>query len=274
MIWSYALTWLLALVGAAYADISSEQGARAVVTVTYIANEGVLLSDGTHNVIIDGLFEHYGEPFPMPPDSTQVALQSARGPFANVNLLLVTHQHGDHFHPRPLLQHLRANPGAALLTSRQVVDSLRSLRNGNELNSQIHPRAIAAGSIHSTTMNGVAVHLIGVPHVGLEITRDVEHVVYLVELGGKRFLHTGDADFSDASWRSLALDTARIDVAFIPQWVLRDAEGRQVVKERIAPTHIVAFHVSVGEEATTQRSIVNAIPGATVMLQSLQQWRW
>src|SRR5687768_3392502 len=71
------------------------------VTITFLANEGVMLSAGGKKVLIDGLFLKYQSGFALPADSTQRALQSARPPFDNVDLILATHRHGDHFHPAP-----------------------------------------------------------------------------------------------------------------------------------------------------------------------------
>jgi hypothetical protein len=96
------------------------------VSITFLANEGVLLSGGGRKVLIDALFLRYGAEYALPPDSTQRALQAARSPFELVDLILVTHRHGDHFHPEPVAAHLQANPRAHLVTSQQVIDSLRS----------------------------------------------------------------------------------------------------------------------------------------------------
>jgi L-ascorbate metabolism protein UlaG (beta-lactamase superfamily) len=66
------------------------------VTVTFIANEGVMLSGGGRKVLIDALFERYSTGFALADDSTRAALAAARAPFDSVDLLLFTHRHGDH----------------------------------------------------------------------------------------------------------------------------------------------------------------------------------
>ena len=102
------------------------------VSITFLANEGVMLSSGGKKVLIDGLFLRYGPDFAVPADSTQAALRTARAPFDAVDLILVTHRHGDHFHPETVAAHLRANPRATLLTSKQVIDSLRGRVPAND----------------------------------------------------------------------------------------------------------------------------------------------
>src|SRR6187397_2695640 len=93
------------------------------VTVTFVANEGVLLTSKSGKVLIDALFRSY-EDFVFPADSLREAMEAGRAPFDSVRLALATHWHGDHFEPRPVTAFLRANPGATFLASQQVLDSL------------------------------------------------------------------------------------------------------------------------------------------------------
>ena len=96
----------------------------APLNVTFIANEGVLLTHGRHAVLIDALFREFGPGFQHPSDSTREAMETARGPFGDVKAVLVTHHHGDHFHRASVAAHLASNPGAVLVSSQQVLDSL------------------------------------------------------------------------------------------------------------------------------------------------------
>ena len=58
------------------------------VAITFLANEGVMLSSGTSKVLIDGLFLKYETGFAVPADSTLAALERARPPFDAVDLVL------------------------------------------------------------------------------------------------------------------------------------------------------------------------------------------
>ena len=46
---------------------------QSALTVTYLANEGVLLSSGARKVLIDALFVKYETGYPVPAESTQAA---------------------------------------------------------------------------------------------------------------------------------------------------------------------------------------------------------
>jgi L-ascorbate metabolism protein UlaG (beta-lactamase superfamily) len=246
----------------------------AGVSITFLANEGVMLSSGTQKVLIDALFQKYETGYAVPADSTQAALAGARAPFDNVSLILVTHRHGDHFHPAPVIAHLRANSRATLLTSSQVIDSLRSrIPPDAGLERRILARTVGPGARRREAIEGIAVQLLGLPHGGRR-HRGVEHLGYIVELGGRRVLHVGDTDASEAVFAPFRLDTSRIDVALLPAWMVTSREGRRVIERWIRPRQVVAIHVGDDDQHEVARAVESAIPGALTFVRSLDTRRW
>src|SRR5687768_10768764 len=200
------------LLGVALLLTSSVQ--QPGVIVTFIANEGVMLSSGTQKVLIDALFDPY-DGYPLPHDSTQRSLREARPPFNNVDVVLVTHWHGDHFGAAAVARHLRANPRATLVTSAQVIDSLRRYAPARALAAErTVSRAVPSGERRREIVNGVAIEVLGVTHGHRH--SGVEHRGYIIEMGGRRVLHLGDTEFTETEFSRLRLDTARIDVALLP----------------------------------------------------------
>ena len=249
---------------------------RDSVTITFLANEGVLLSTAGHGVLIDALFHKYQTGYAVPAESTQSALARARPPFDRIDLVLVTHRHGDHFHPVPVVAHLAANPRARLVTSAQVVDSLRGRVTGpaSDVTPRLVPRTMAPGLWHREVVNGIAVELLGLPHGGSR-HRGVEHLAYVVELAGRRVLHLGDGDITEAALSRFRLDTARIDVALVPYWAVTSREGREVIERWIRPGQVVAFHVGEGSDMTrVSREVRSSLPGAITFTRSLETRRW
>jgi L-ascorbate metabolism protein UlaG (beta-lactamase superfamily) len=191
-----------------------------------------------------------------------------------VDVVLVTHRHGDHFHPAPMAAHLRANPRATLVTSQQVIDSLRAQLSPEELrSSRIVSRTTAPGMRRRESVAGITAELVGLPHAGTR-HRVVEHLGYLVEIGGRRVLHVGDTEVSEANFASFRLDTARIDVALIPNWVVTTDEGRRVIERWIRPKQVVAFHVGTDDADRAARNVRSAMPNAVTFTRSLEARRW
>ena len=252
------------------AELGQAQGG---LSVTFLANEGVLLSSGGTQVLIDALFVKYGDGYAVPADSTQAALERARPPFDSVDLVLVTHRHGDHFHPVPAAAHLAANRGATLLTSQQVIDSMRHVPGIPRLAPRMVARTMAPGTRRRVIVNGLPVELLGLPHGGWR-QRHVEHLGYVLELGGRRLLHVGDAELSEATLAPLGLDTSRIDVALLPAWAVTDRGSRQAIERWIRPRQVVAFHLSDGASGREVREVQDAWRGADVFVRSLEVRSW
>jgi L-ascorbate metabolism protein UlaG (beta-lactamase superfamily) len=247
---------------------------RDGVQITFLANEGVMLAADGKKVLIDGLFLKYETGYAVPADSTQTALAAARAPFDSVDLVLVTHRHGDHFHPAPVAAHLLANPRATLVTSSQVIDSLRGrLPRGAGLSSRIHPRTTAPGARRHEVVNGIAVELLGLPHASRR-HRAVEHLAYIVELGGRRVLHVGDAEISEATLAPFRLDNARIDVALVPTWIITNPDTRRAVERWIRPKQVVGIHVGESDPQREAGEVRAAMPAAVTLTRSLETHRW
>lgn len=246
------------------------------LTMTFLANEGVMLAGGGKKVLIDALFLKYKTGFATPADSTQAALVAARAPFDNVDLILATHYHGDHFHPQPVGAHLAANPRVTFAASQQVIDSLRGrVPAGSSLDSRIRARTTAPGSRRREVINGVPVEFLGISHGSGPSNRlAIQHLAYIVEIGGKRVLHIGDAILSDDNVRAFRLDTARIDVALVPTWVVTGKASRAAIERWVKPKQVVAFHVGEGEGERASRQVRAAMPSATTLTSERQTVRW
>ncbi|MGH7636796.1 MAG: MBL fold metallo-hydrolase [Gemmatimonadaceae bacterium] len=217
--------------------------AQPTLRITYLANAGVMLSDGKDRVLIDALFRKY-KAHPVPDEQTQLQLALAQPPFDSISVILVTHYHGDHFAPEPIVSHRRfARYGPGMMSSQQVIDSLRAGMNLTGNNRFFgSARGPAPGTIEYTGVNGVTIYVMRLPHAG-EQHHDVEQLGYIVQLGGHRVLHVGDADITEATFAPLRLHKSRIDVALIPYWALLNDESRRVIAQYIQPTRVIVTHV-------------------------------
>jgi hypothetical protein len=99
--------------------------ALAEVTVTKLANDGVLLSDGRTTVMIDGMVVEPYAIYGGLPEAFQPDYFAASGPFANVDIALASHQHHDHNQPSPACKFLQASGQTRFVSSAQVLDLMR-----------------------------------------------------------------------------------------------------------------------------------------------------
>lgn len=240
------------------------------VIVTYIANEGVLVSSGGHQVLIDGLHRRYSPAYAFPPDGLREKLENARRPYDDIDLVLVSHFHGDHFHAESVGMHLLNNPKAKLASSPQVVNSVLGSYSEAE---KIKTRAIVVKHewkrSEDIEINGVKVRFLGLRH-GSERFKAMENLGHLIEVGGKKFLHIGDADMTAENFAVHRLAEENIDVAFIPFWFLQSAKGRGLVEKLFSPKNIIAVHISPSDASKVKADLESRYKDITVFTEILQ----
>lgn len=215
----------------------------ATLEVTYIANEGVLVAAGQTQVLIDGLHRQYRPSYPFLPEPYREQIETAQAPFHEIDVILVSHMHLDHFHPESVVRHLRHNLQATLVSSEQVVGEMQKLPDYAGIQSRVTTMTPALKQYVATAAGGVQVQLLGVGH-GTGRHETVQNLGHVIAVGGKKVLHIGDASTEDASiLEAFNLDDAKIDLAFLPVWFLTSDEGAAIVRQHIKPRHIVAVHM-------------------------------
>ena len=71
--------------------------------LTNIGNAGFMMQAGGKKVLVDALFEGSTDVLGPSPELLS-QMMDAHGPFADVDLLMVTHPHGDHFNPKLVVE--------------------------------------------------------------------------------------------------------------------------------------------------------------------------
>ena len=239
-------------------------------SITYVGNEGVFISDGTKAVLVDGLHREYGPEYLFPPPELLSAMEQAKPPFDQVRVLLVSHVHGDHFHPGSVGLHLRSNPKATLVSDAQkAADIARNYSAHESVRTQVHEATPEWKQTAVYEKDGIRVRLLGMKH-GSDRFWWLKNLGHIIEIGGKKFFHFGDADMTDENFSSFNLPAEKIDVAFVPYWFLLSEEGRRIVRERIAPKTVIAVHISPRTADSDAARVKQLYPGADAFTRLLE----
>ncbi len=243
------------------------------VEITYIANEGVLISAGGKQVLIDGLHREYQPAYAFLPPAQREKIETAKAPFDKVDLILVSHVHLDHFHPESIGLHLQHNPKAVLVSSEQVVDEVeKKFKDYQAIKTRVTGATPPWKEKVAMKVAGIDFQILSLSH-GTGRHATIQNLGHVIKLGGKKLLHVGDADTAVENFEKFNLDEEGIDIAFIPFWFLLGTEGQTIVREHIKPKQIIAVHISPAESEKVTGQIKQAFPGAvafTTMLEKRQ----
>lgn len=216
----------------------------------YMANEGVMVSDGDTRILFDPLYpESFGQ-YLLVPEEMRRALFAGEPPFDGVDAIFISHFHGDHFSPEDVLALMLAQPGITLYAPQQAVLGMRSIADGDQQSvfSRVHAVSLEYGDAPVTLeMDELLVEAVRIPHSGWPTGRvDVENIVWRVTLNANStVVHMGDADPNDAHF---ALDPeywnrVNPDMAFPPYWFFASQAGRSILENRVGAARNVGIHV-------------------------------
>ncbi|NNE98164.1 MAG: MBL fold metallo-hydrolase [Pyrinomonadaceae bacterium] len=238
--------------------------------ITYIANEGVLIETPEKKVLIDGLHRFYKTAYAFPPDKLRGKLESAEAPYDDIDLILVSHLHGDHFHPESVGLHLQNSRKAQLATSEQIVGEVKEkFKDQTNIASKIISVKHKWKTAAERDFDGIKVKFLGLRH-GSKRFMWIQNLGHLIEIEGRKFLHLGDADMTAENFSTFKLNQEDIDIAFIPFWFLLSKEGRDLVKKQFEPKHIIAVHVSPQDAESVSKELKKHDPGITVFTKILE----
>jgi L-ascorbate metabolism protein UlaG (beta-lactamase superfamily) len=249
----------LALLGLAAQD-PAPKPAAVELELVYLANEGFLVRVGETKLLIDAfVYEPYGE-YAHVPEELRAKMHAGEAPFDGIGLALTSHVHGDHFQPEAAAEYLRARPATKFLSSPQVVDALLEPLGDAPAAEHVDARLPEARAVLSANEAGVRIEMVRLPHTGGARTASVQNLGHVLELGGVRVLHVGDAERGDPALDAADLETRAIDVALVPYWWLGDAEGVELARKLTGARHLVAVHVPPAEVAEVKARLAALDP--------------
>lgn len=241
------------------------------IKLTYVGNEGVLISDGTNAVLIDGLHRKYDDAYLNPPPEVLSAMESAKPPFDQVRLVLVSHVHGDHFSAESVGLHLKNNPKAVLVSDAQKMSDIARLYPDHaSIRNQTYEATPEWKERVIFEREGIKVTLLGMKHGSPDRHWWVKNLGHIIEIGGKKLFHFGDADTAVENFAAFNLAAEKIDIAFIPYWFLLNEPGRKLVRETIAAKHNIAVHISpqnAEADAANVKKLYSGVDAFTKMLE-------
>lgn len=248
----------LALLGLA----ARQQPARARLELELVclANEGFLVRAGEHELLIDAFVTEPYAGYACVPAELRAAMLAGKPPFDGVELALASHYHRDHFQAAAAAEFLRAHPETMFLSTPQVVDALVAELGEDPAVGRIEALLPEARQTAETRAQETRVELIRLPHSGGARTAFVENLGHVLELGGARMLHVGDADAQDPAVDHYDLELRALDVALVPYWWLGDAAGVALARKLTGAKHLVAVHVPPAEFATVKAQLAALDP--------------
>ena len=216
-------------------------------TVRFLANAGVLIYTRKQKILIDGLHRGEGEMATGVDEAVLAKITEGKDIFKGLDLLVFSHEHGDHFDSALTIEAMTNIPGLHLIGPKKVTDALREDPSWDDgLSSRIWTMDMAVGKSTRISMRGIDIESVGTEHDAIGRNCPVNNATVLT-VGRKTFLHMGDAKGVKANFEEVEAFRRPIDVMFVPFTYTGIAEAREAVTA-LAPKKLVIMHMPDSEK--------------------------
>ena len=231
------------------------QSGQKQLKITYIANEGFLLSTPGKKIMVDALFTGGYGIFLTPPKSLIDSIENAISPFNSINLFLLTHHHADHCDRVLLTNYLAKQKNVPLICSKPALDFIKEQSLPVEqYKDQIVEVTPPMNQSISEVINGIPVKIFSLKHLsyyknGVDIDSGMSNISFLFDMGGIKVFHYGDI-MKNALQGYIAQNKAwkdSIDVAFLYYELMDSSQSNpDYVIKILNPKYIVLMHIPPG----------------------------
>jgi L-ascorbate metabolism protein UlaG (beta-lactamase superfamily) len=211
--------------------------------VTLLANAGILLRFGATKLLIDGIHQNALGPFDgLSAGVLADLLEGVNPSFRDIDYLLFTHCHGDHFSAGLVEEYLRRYSVKGVMMPDRQTWPYPSLREIVGLRADRHwwLALPLEKRMDAQLTDELTVTVFCSIHAGEEY-RDIENFCYLLRYRGCNVLVMGDSEYNPLYF-SKTLAGERIDVLFVNPLFLCLLSGRKVIKA-LNPGRVIVYHL-------------------------------
>jgi len=249
-------------------------GLQADITLTKLANEGVVITSGDTRVMVDGMVvEPYSVYGSLPPKAVPSFMQ-ALAEFANIDLALVSHRHHEHNQPEFACAFMQASATTELYTSGQVIGLMREkCRTFMTTSPRVHEIDPQYGAPDVIEIPGARITVLPLSH-GTRKDALIQNFGHLVEIGGMAVLHVGDAAMDPDEFERAGLSQKKLDVALIPFLYFQRGSGAEFIDRYMNATVKIATHIPPGELEEVKAFMAETFPQVLIMEKPLDRVRF
>ena len=222
-----------------------------ITEITYIGNEGFMISHNNKKVFIDALYYYsYGGGVLNVDTTVQNLMINGKKPFSDINLFLITHNHPDHYDQTMMKNFLKNNSQAKLVAQSDIITGIGKDASSKQLIG-IQPKQY---EYVDTVVNGIPLTVYNLIHAPSYRTYNIG---YVANVGGINIFHSGDNVFDDTlEYSKFKINEKNIDVVFLSYYgYWKSKAQRDLIKKYINPKYIVLMHIPTFDVEATKQNV-------------------
>ncbi len=221
--------------------------ARDFPKINYTSCMGTLINYYDKNILIDCINSPNILPYQSVKKETLVNIIKKNQPFSKIDIMLVTHEHKEHFQPDLTCQILTACPESTLIAPKEVINQLRQSKYFKKrFIMQIISVDLDLNKSIEFTLKGITIRAAHIMHDEPEKHPNIQNVAFLLNMGEHRILHVGDATPDFSHFEESGIAGAGVSCAIVPYKYLITEKGIDTLVN-LSPRYMVATHFPIKE---------------------------
>jgi L-ascorbate metabolism protein UlaG (beta-lactamase superfamily) len=229
--------------------------------ITFINNAGFLITVGDKKILIDALYDT-NNPNIDPPKEVIQRIVNAEAPFDNIDVVIATHSHTDHFSADLVRDYLRNNELAVFVSSPDAVRKIKQM--GDEFDERLISVDLKRGESSHLSVKGIDLDCLYITHGSPSIL----NIGVVITIDDYTFFHSGDMSIDSmsedavslADLQGYGLNQKEIDLAILPINIFVLDEGITLIENGIQARYVSPMHYSYQYPPTwVEENLQNAV---------------
>lgn len=206
-----------------------------------VANAGVMVVHKGIRILLDGLYKDLGHNFTDLPGGIWQMMKKGRGDLANVDYLLFSHSHYDHFYSPYLMEYMAANSVKGICFP--PLDETPGLAAAEDLFAK---KMITFDTRKETLLaEGIKLKVFTTRHVDKQFYH-IPTQCFRLDLNGTKLAFLSDVDYYEEAF--LQADDFVADVAFVTPIFYNHPKGRHILRDIMQVRETVIYHLPAPED--------------------------
>ena len=174
--------------------IKDDKKTNQDLTIYHVSNSGLLINIKEVKLLIDGIFSDYNPFNPMDSELENLMLNSI-DPFSDVDLLLFTHCHKDHYDRAKVEKYLKVNRSTSIAAPKDAGVDLGNMVPDDSNNGQVFVVISEGGEFFK---KGVRVIFLKTKHLSSNEEDELgEHYSFIIKSGEVNIFISGDMELDE-----------------------------------------------------------------------------
>lgn len=236
----------------------SISSAEDKIKITYIGNEGFMVEVNNTKLLIDAIFNDETINYAHVPSKNLLSkIIKGEEKFNQIDFVLVTHNHRDHFNAEVVSRFLSKNPGCKFISTPQSFKSLKKTKEYDTIKNQITSVLPREKKTRQINFGDVTIKIFRFNHskymetdekTGKQKNRhaNIENLGFLITINDVKIFHNGDATFRISDeYKFYKLNNENIDLAFLTGGFAMQS-GQEIFDGYIKSDNVVLMHLNPG----------------------------